>query len=84
MEGEDEKDTLAAMKKDSGFVDFCTSNGLEIQEDVEGDVAMEMGGAKAEEDKPKEEGEEEVEEQELLDDEIEVIEEVGEEDEDFS
>ena len=53
MEGEDEKDTLAAMKKDTGFVDFCTSNGLEIQEDVgDGDVQMEMGGAKVEEEKP--------------------------------
>jgi CRISPR/Cas system-associated endonuclease/helicase Cas3 len=40
MEGESEEETLKAMKQDDSFLGFCAANGLEIQEDVEGDVKV--------------------------------------------
>ncbi|KAH8074141.1 hypothetical protein JL720_10693 [Aureococcus anophagefferens] len=75
-QGSDEA-TLKQMKNDASFLSFCKENNVEIQEEVEGDVAAEMGGpAKKEEEEEEEEQKQEEEVAptlELVKEDIEII-----------
>ncbi|KAH8052692.1 hypothetical protein JL721_10811 [Aureococcus anophagefferens] len=60
LDGESDEATLKQMKNDASFLSFCKENNVEIQEEVEGDVAAEMGGpAKKEEEEEEEQKQEE-------------------------
>ena len=76
MEGESEEETLKTMKQDEGFLNFCSENGLEIQEDVDGDVKAELGGVNTDQKEiiEEEDGEEE-DEVVLVEEEVEVLQE---------
>ena len=77
LDGESDEATLKQMKNDASFLSFCKENNVEIQEEVEGDVAAEMGGpAKKEEEEEEEEQKQEEEVAptlELVKEDIEII-----------